>query len=194
MNLCKLLSTDGFLTGWVSLREGATVIGVRTMVQCWIHINYMKLLAAVLALKYLVCVSPSGYDFVTAWKMHQILVASRWLAKSWEVEITRLWHLALHRERPSKSGKVLHSRPELSLERSNLLAPGVPKCGGDNWEWHHLPEASRPTNPTATGLFLWPTVYSTRGRLTSWSICEWYLCHQVVLTTLLFHFIAPIVA
>lgn len=127
MNLCKLLSTDGFLTGWVSLREGATVIGVRTMVQCWIHINYMKLLAAVLALKYLVCVSPSGYDFVTAWKMHQILVASRWLAKSWEVEITRLWHLALHRERPSKSGKVLHSRPELSLERSNLLAPGVPR-------------------------------------------------------------------
>lgn len=67
MNFCKLLSTDGFLTGWGgALREGPTVIGVRTVVQCRIHINYMKLLVAVLALKYLVCVSPSGYNFITA--------------------------------------------------------------------------------------------------------------------------------
>lgn len=68
MNFCKLLSTDWFLTrgGGGDLREGPTVIGVRTVVQCRIHINYMKLLVAVLALKYLVCVSPSGYNFITA--------------------------------------------------------------------------------------------------------------------------------
>lgn len=59
-------------------------------------------------------------------KVHQILVAPRWLAKSWKVEITRLWHLALHKEPPSKAGKVLHSQPDLPHERSNLLATGVP--------------------------------------------------------------------
>lgn len=54
-----------FRQGGGALHEGPAVIGVRSVVQCRIHINYMKLLVAIWALKYLVCF-PSGYDFVTA--------------------------------------------------------------------------------------------------------------------------------
>lgn len=59
-------------------------------------------------------------------KVHQILVAPRWLAKWWKVELTKIWHLAFCRELSSKAGKELYSRPELPDERSNLLATGVP--------------------------------------------------------------------
>lgn len=59
-------------------------------------------------------------------KAHHILVAPLWLAKSWKVEITRLWHLALHRELPSKEGRCFIHDQKQPLERFNLLATGVP--------------------------------------------------------------------
>lgn len=161
---------------------------------CRIHINYMssrKRLVAVLALKYLVC-----FDIILSLldKVHQILVAPCWLAKSWKVEITRLWHLAFHRELPSEAGKVLHSRPELPLERSNLLATGVPPNVGVTIESGIIYQKPLCLQILQQQGSSFPTVYSTRGRLTLWSMCECYHCPQLVRTTLLFHFTSPVVA